>query len=188
MVQALKLQVDVCVGPLASAVGRLSYVKAGAREYSSFAYDTAWLSSAESFEISPDLPLQLGQQTQRAQAVGESSFHHALADTEPDAWGRRIINRAHAKARKANPYLAALNAFDYLCAVDDFSRVGALRLRAPGGAFLSTPAVGQSATPALLELQHMLAASVAVERNTETASDLKYLQGKGTSLGGMRPK
>jgi serine/threonine-protein kinase HipA len=188
MVQAHKAQVEVCVGPLATHVGRLSYVKAGAREYSSFAYDPAWLSSADSFEISPDLPLQEGPQNQRAQTAAQSCFHHALADTEPDAWGRRIINRAHAKARKANPHLPALNAFDYLCAVDDFSRVGALRLRAPGGGFLSTPAVGQTATPALLELQHMLAASRAVERNLETASDLKYLQGKGTSLGGMRPK
>ena len=188
MVQAHKAQVEVCIGPLATRVGRLSYVKAGAREYSSFVYDAGWLASAEGFEISPDLPLQEGQQNQRAQTVAESCFHHALADTEPDAWGRRIINRAHAKARRANPHLPALNAFDYLSAVDDFSRVGALRLRTPGGHFLSTPAPGQSATPALLELQHMLAASRAVERNSETASDLKYLQGKGTSLGGMRPK
>jgi len=34
----------------------------------------------------------------------------------------------------------------------------------------------------------MMMASNAVELSQETAEDLKYLQGKGTSLGGMRPK
>jgi serine/threonine-protein kinase HipA len=34
----------------------------------------------------------------------------------------------------------------------------------------------------------MLTASRAVELGTETAQDLAYLRGKGTSLGGMRPK
>jgi serine/threonine-protein kinase HipA len=39
-----------------------------------------------------------------------------------------------------------------------------------------------------MELPHMLSASRAVEMGDETAQDLLYLQGKGTSLGGMRPK
>ncbi|MHB1312656.1 MAG: type II toxin-antitoxin system HipA family toxin [Gemmatimonadaceae bacterium] len=34
----------------------------------------------------------------------------------------------------------------------------------------------------------MLAATRAVELNTETAEDLSYLRGRGTSLGGLRPK
>ncbi|MEG8055176.1 hypothetical protein QP185_21435 [Sphingomonas aerolata] len=33
-----------------------------------------------------------------------------------------------------------------------------------------------------------MAASRAVETNTETAADLAYLRGRGTSLGGLRPK
>jgi len=40
----------------------------------------------------------------------------------------------------------------------------------------------------LLELEKILLASRAVEMSQETAEDLAYLQGKGTSLGGMRPK
>ncbi len=35
---------------------------------------------------------------------------------------------------------------------------------------------------------HLLSASRAVEANKETAADLAYLRGRGTSLGGMRPK
>jgi len=40
----------------------------------------------------------------------------------------------------------------------------------------------------MLELEKMLSSSRAVELGQETAQDLAYLRGKGTSLGGMRPK
>jgi serine/threonine-protein kinase HipA len=114
-------------------------------------------------------------------------FHAALSDSAPDAWGRRVIERAHAKARKDDPTRAPLCELDYLCAVDDFSRIGALRLH-QNGQYLGSADAGQRSTPPLLELAHMLSASRAIENNEETAQDLKYLQGKGTSLGGMRPK
>ena len=58
----------------------------------------------------------------------------------PDAWGRRVIARDHAKRRKDAPQLAALTEIDYLLAVDDFSRVGALRLRDSDGRWLRTVA------------------------------------------------
>jgi serine/threonine-protein kinase HipA len=89
-----------------------------------------WLASPDRFEVSPDLPLVEGHLVRRAPNKHDSCFHFALADTEPDAWGCRVIARAHARERKKNPSLPALSAFDYLSAVDDFSRVGALRLRA----------------------------------------------------------
>ena len=185
---ALKQQVAVCIGKAGQTVGQLSYVKEGAREYSAFAYDNAWLSDPARFEVSPDLALVSGQQVRRAPSKIDSCFHHALADTEPDAWGRRVIARAHARARKTSPQLKALNAFDYLSAVDDFSRMGALRLQHGSGAFLQTVDEGQRATPSLVDLLRIFEASRAVEGGQETAEDLRYLQGKGTSLGGMRPK
>lgn len=40
----------------------------------------------------------------------------------------------------------------------------------------------------MIELAHLLAATRAFETNTETAADLAYLRGRGTSLGGLRPK
>jgi serine/threonine-protein kinase HipA len=185
---ALKRQVGVCLGKAERPIGQLTYVKDGAREYSSFAYDNPWLASHDRFEVSPDLPLVEGHLVRRAATKHDSCFHFALADTEPDAWGCRVIARAHARERKKNPSLPALTAFDYLSAVDDFSRVGALRLRDDAGKFLRTAEKGQRATPPLVELQRMYDASRAVERGNETAEDLKYLLGKGTSLGGMRPK
>ena len=184
----LQQQVDVCVGKLGTLVGQLRYVKQGQRENSSFAYDAGWLASARRFEVSPDLPLVLAHQTRRAPSKSDSVFHFAMADSAPDAWGRRVIARAHARERKRNPQLGALTEMDYLAAVDDFSRVGALRLRDAGGTFLRTAAESQRSAPPLVELKHIYAASQAVEKNQETAADLRYLQGTGTSLGGMRPK
>jgi serine/threonine-protein kinase HipA len=61
-----------------------------------------------------------------------SAFHAAIADTEPDGWARRVIQRDHAKrrqeAKRAGETIDSrpLNSMDYLLAVDDFSRVGAL--------------------------------------------------------------
>lgn len=181
-------RVDVCVGKAGVLAGHLSYAKQGQREFSTFAYDTQWLTSPSRFEVSPDLPLMAGFQARRAPSKADSIFHLALADTAPDAWGRRVIARAHAKERKNNPNLAALTELDYLTAVDDFSRVGALRLRDAQGIFLRTFEDGKRTTPPLVELEHIYSASRAVETSQETAQDLAYLQGKGTSLGGMRPK
>ncbi len=67
-------------------------------------------------------------------------------------------------------------------------RVGALRLRDEHGIFLRNIGDGQRAPTPLLELAHVLGASRAVELKTETEADLLYLRGRGTSLGGLRPK
>lgn len=183
-----KVEVDVCVGCSELPVGKLIYVKDGAREFSQFAYREEWLTGVQAFDISPDLSRTLGYQLRKRPSKDESTFFLAMGDTEPDAWGRRVIARAHAKARKLNPSLAALTELDYLCAVDDFSRIGALRLRNEAKAYLHNVKAGKRTTPPLLELGKMLTASRAVEMGQETVEDINYLQGKGTSLGGMRPK
>ena len=182
----LRHDVDVCVGEAALSTGRLTFVQDGAREYSAFAYDASWLAHRMRFAISPDLPLVAGHVTRRSPTPDDSCFPFAFADTAPDAWGRRIIARAHAKRRDEDPDLPPLTAFDYLAAVDDVSRVGALRLKDRNGVFLRSGT--RHRTPPLLELEHLYAASRAVEAGTETPEDLAFLQGKGTSLGGLRPK
>lgn len=77
---------------------------------------------------------------------------------------------------------------DYLLGVDDRSRIGALRLLDQSGNFLRTIEDGSHGTPPLLELAQLISATRAVELNKETEADLHYLRGRGTSLGGMRPK
>ncbi|MEI7437649.1 MAG: HipA domain-containing protein [bacterium] len=185
---AQKIQLDVCIGKEGLPIGELAYVKDGAREYSVFAYNQDWLRHPAHFTVSPDLALMPGHQVRKPPTKDDPRFFLALADTEPDAWGRRVIARAHAKERKKDPTLKALTELDYLCAVDDFSRIGALRLCNDKGDFLRTVEQGVRATAPLLELEHIFKASRAVERSQESAQDLHYLLGKGTSLGGMRPK
>lgn len=47
---------------------------------------------------------------------------------------------------------------------------------------------GRRNTPPLQELGRILQTSQALERSEETLEDLRCLLGKGTSLGGIRPK
>ena len=185
---SIKQQVDVCIGKAGMPVGSLIYVKRGRRENAAFVYDERWLGDPARFKVSPDLELIAGYQQRKAPSAHDSTFHFAIADTAPDAWGRRVIARDHAKRRKDKPALAALTEMDYLLAVDDFSRIGALRLRGQDGGYYRTVEEGKRGTPPLLELQRMYEASRAVEKGQETTEDLRYLLGKGTSLGGMRPK
>lgn len=184
----IKTELDVCLGKVGTPVGKLVFVRNGPRMFTQFAYFQSWLDDKETFNVSPDLTPAPTYQTRKPASKEDSMFFLAMGDTAPDAWGRRVISRAHAKLRKNDPSLGALTELDYLCAVDDFSRLGALRLRDSRGAFLQSVQAGRRATPPLLELEKMLLSSEAVERGMETAEDLRYLQGKGTSLGGMRPK
>ena len=183
-----RTQMDVFLGKVKKPVGRLIFVKDGQREFSQFAYSDDWLADAQFFDISPDLNRQSGYQLRKPPTKNDTCFFLALADTEPDAWGRRVIARAHAKARAKDASLGPLTEADYLACVDDFSRVGALRLQDENGRYLRSVADGARSTPAFLELEKILLASRAVELSKETTEDLAYLQGKGTSLGGMRPK
>ena len=183
-----RTQMDVFLGKAEKPLGRLIFVKDGQREFSQFAYREDWLADAQFFDVSPDLNRQSGYQLRKPPTKNDTCFFLALADTEPDEWGRRVFARAHAKARAKDASLGPLTEADYLACVDDFSRVGALRLRDESGHSLRSVADGALSTPAFLELEKILLASRAVEVSKETAEDLAYLQGKGTSLGGMRPK
>lgn len=185
--------IQVCLGEEAHLVGQIRYDAQGARESAAFEYDASWLSFRNRFSIEPNLPLVVGPQFHRKIRDG-SIFHASIADTEPDGWGRRVILRDHAKHRKAAQErgeeisASPLNSLDFLLAVNDFSRVGALRFQDEDGIFKRALEEGRCTAPPLIELTHLLAATRAVEMGNETAADLAYLRGCGTSLGGLRPK
>ncbi len=174
-------------------VGTLRYDQQGRRESAAFEYGASWLGDPARFALGPTLPLKPGPQFHRKSPDG-SLFHAAIADTEPDGWGKRVIMRDHVKRRQElrregkEEEAQPLNALDFLLAVDDVSRVGALRFRDENGVFQRAQEEGRRTAPPLIELGALLHASRAVEANEETAADLAYLRGRGTSLGGMRPK
>lgn len=189
----MRRTIAVHLGREETPLGTLFYDQQGARESAAFEYGAQWLASAGRFAIEPGLPLVAGPQFHRKTREG-SVFHAALADTEPDGWGRRVIQRDHAKrrqeARRAGTSVEArpLNSFDYLLAVDDVSRVGALRLKDEEGRYQRAVEEGARRTPPVVELAQLLSATRAVETNSETTADLEFLRGRGTSLGGLRPK
>src|SRR5579863_1070243 len=189
----MKRTIAIAVGDNGRSLATLRYDVQGARENAAFEYDAEWLAVADRFAVEPGLPLVAGPQFHRKGRHG-SVFHGAIADTEPDGWARRVILRDHAKrrqeARRAGVEVEShpLNALDFLLAVDDASRVGALRFQDEGGVFQRAAEEGRRTAPPLIELGHLLSASHAVETHTETAEDLRYLRGRGTSLGGLRPK
>ena len=156
-------------------VGRLFPVARSAAV--SFEYANEWLARSDAFAIDPtSLPLRRGQHH------GQRLFG-AVTDCGPDRWGRALIERAVRKqVLESRPY----QDLDYVLALDDASRIGALRFRrTPDGPFL---AAGDGKIPPVVKLAALLNAADAVHGETETANDLRFLLGQGSPLGGARPK
>src|SRR5262245_40233853 len=99
-------------------VGRLHTAERGASV--SFEYAMEWLQGDGAFAIDPtSLPLQ------RSVQHGAALFG-AMQDCGPDRWGRTLIERAvRKKVLTQRPY----QDIDYVLALDDIARVGALRFR-----------------------------------------------------------
>lgn len=189
----MKRTIAVFLGDGNRRVGTLRFDSQGARQSAAFEYAQEWLARKGRFALEPGLPLIAGPQFHKPVSRDASVFHGAIADTEPDGWARRVILRDHARRRQVakaagtdDPH--TLTSIDFLLAVDDVNRVGALRFQDEDGIFQRAASEGPRTAPPLIELRALLASSRAVETNTETAADLAYLRGRGTSLGGLRPK
>ena len=104
----MRRKIGVWVGDDARKVGALYFDAKGARQSAAFEYDPAWLASGQRFAIDPALPLVAGPQFRQRTANG-SLFHAAIADTEADGWGRKVILRDHAKRRRPTPAASPLN-------------------------------------------------------------------------------
>lgn len=142
-----------------------------------FEYVPEWLGRADAFAIDPtSLPLRSGPHH-------SPTLFGAMQDCGPDRWGRMLIDRAVRKQiLKSRPY----QDLDYVLALDDSSRIGALRFRADADSpFLAS---GHGKIPPVIQLAALLNAANAVHRDTETAKDLRYLLDQGSPLGGARPK
>lgn len=165
-------------------VGRLwSYFNNG-RESASFKYDESWLKNPENFELEPYLPLTEGT----FHTDTKKSIFASFSDCSPDSWGRLLIKQNEEKrAEKEKRARRQLNQIDYLLAVYDFSRHGALRFKqTPDGDFLS--AKDNKAVPPLVELPKLLTASEKVLDDDASYNDIRELLAPGSSLGGARPK
>jgi serine/threonine-protein kinase HipA len=156
-------------------VGRLHPAEPGPSI--SFEYAPEWLQRADAFAIDPtSLPLHRGAHHGRM-------LFGAMQDCGPDRWGRVLIERAvRKKVLTQKPY----RDIDYVLALDDASRIGALRFRFNAGSPFLAPTSGK--LPPLVRLNALLRATDAIHTETETAEDLRFLLGAGSPLGGARPK
>lgn len=152
------------------------------RESATFEYADAWLKHPARFALEPALALGKGPLHTPA---GRQIFG-AIGDSAPDRWGRVLIQRnERRKAREENRPPHALGEIDYLLAVGDTARQGALRFAdKEGGPFLAESVQ----IPPLLRLGELLNAALRMTADNESDEDLKLLLAPGSSLGGARPK
>ncbi len=171
----MSLEVHVDWKGQTQLVGRLHAAERGPSV--SFEYALEWLQRADAFAIDPaSLPLQRGAHHGR-------TLFGAILDCGPDRWGRVLIERAvRKKVLAQKPY----RDIDYVLALDDAARVGALRFRFDASTPFLAPTSGK--LPPLVRLNALLRATDAIHNETETAQDLRFLLGAGSPLGGARPK
>jgi len=162
-------------------VGICRYFAKRGRQSSLFEYADSWLKHPNAFAIDPEnLPLRDGP---FPWSSSQSGLPGALRDTAPDRWGQLLIKRAFRKVRVDR----ALSEIDYLLAINDETRIGALRFKRTGESTFNHD-IDRYRVPPLISLPALLHAADAVYSNSETAEDLKLLLNEGSPLGGARPK
>ncbi|RZT63909.1 serine/threonine-protein kinase HipA [Microcella alkaliphila] len=146
---------------------------------SSLRYTDAYVANPRAYALEPSLPV-----TGTTQPL-DSVLPRSWADAAPDRWGRTLIERQW-RAHAGGAGHHGRDDRDYLLAVSDLTRQGALRFRrADSTAFLADAPI----VPPLIELPRLLRASDAVVRDSDDLAAVKELLDAGTgSLGGARPK
>ena len=171
-------RVRVAFGERLRPVGELVFESDGRRQASMFRYADEWRSAPDGFSIAPTMPLS--QSPFHASASRErprSALLGPIGDGAPDSWGRGLLRRA---------LPGPLTELDYLLAVDDETRQGALRYLDDDGGPLarSYPPV-----PRLSELDELRRLAGAVEGDPNAVASIRdRLVGSASSLGGARPK
>lgn len=153
-------------------------------ESASFEYSHEWLKNNNRFALEPALTLTQGAH----HTPGRKVLFGAIGDSAPDRWGRMLMRRAaRIKAENEQYTPRSLMEIDYLLAVNDFARIGALRFTdVYKGTFLATNE--NTKIPPLIELPKLLYASDKLINDDVTYEEIKLLLAHGSSLGGARPK
>jgi len=169
-------------------MGFLHCTPSRGKEIFAFEYDQDWLQSSHGMTLDPGLRFLRGRQYL---AEDRNNFGMFL-DSSPDRWGRVLLARREALlAREGKRVERRLTELDYLLGVYDGHRMGGLRFRYEGGAFLDDNR--QFASPPWTSLRDLEHASLQLESdgaelNAAYGSWLRMLISSGRSLGGARPK
>ena len=159
-------------------IGILRFGRVRGKQVSTFRYLPEWLERREAFAIAPTLPL--GTQSQHFSSRPDDAtacLPGPISDACPDAWGREIITRSAGRG---------LDELDYLVAVDDKTRQGALRILDDNDVPLA------SDTPPVPRLVEMARLRRLCSNLQAGSGDLRRiameLRGASASMGGARPK
>lgn len=167
-----------------SLMGQLDRSIVRGEEVLAFEYDAAWLQKGEALSLDPRLQLAAGRQYPDA-----SGAFGLFTDSAPDRWGRLLIQRRAALETAGKS--RALYASDYLLAVADTTRMGALRFKLEiQGSFVAQDTA--LSVPPMHQLRELEQVSLNFEDadvgDTQYVEWLQMLFAPGTSLGGARPK
>lgn len=170
--------VQVVLGESRAAVGQLRFTQDGPRQFSTFAYDQAWIKNPRAFAVQPNFPVEGGPfHTSGKPGEMRDALAGAFTDAAPDSWGRRLLERAYGNG---------LSEIQYLIWSDDACRQGALRFQDENGLIIRGKA--SDAVPRLVELDSITRIARAYEQGKEiSAEEMQALAGAGGS-GGARPK
>ena len=168
---------DVVAGTLTEIPSRT-----GSTPSATFAYESAYLKQAGSYNLSPDLYFSGGPQ---ATPIHRQMFM-AFEDAAPDTWGRDLIQeQARLEARARGEYAGRLSSFQSLVRVPDHGRQGALR-------FWDGEVALRHGGPAKpieeWDWVRLVEASRHFTAPHEIDEGLRQLFRYGTSAGGARPK
>ena len=166
-------------------IGKLYVSQTRGNEFCSFEYDSNWLQNGFA-SLDPDLHMFAG----RHYVNGPKTLFGIFADSCPDRWGRKLMDRREElRAKTASEKPRKLTESDYLLGVYDESRMGGLRFKIdPHGEFLSNEK--DYTTPPWTSLRELEQASIAFEQDNIGVDGkwLRQLLAPGSSLGGARPK
>lgn len=152
-----------------------------------FAYSIAWLENPNFFDLDPELQPWEGEQFTST----SMPMFGALADATPNRWGRMLLDRWEAvSAVLEKRPTRTLDDSAYLLAVEDATRMGALRFNRGDGSFLNASGFPVPTLKDLLCLANICLSveTTASEQQPDYASRLARLVSASAALGGARPK
>jgi len=152
----MKRNIDVMLGD-GVEVGTLRYDLQGRRESAAFEYGAGWLGAPARFALGPTLSAPGGTTVSSQVKRPVLYFMPRLPTPNPMGGQGGVIMRDHIKRRqecavKEKKKRSRSTRLIYLLAVDDFSRVGALRFRDEEAGFSARGKKGAGPAPPLIEL------------------------------------
>ena len=173
--------------PAQHFVGELHHERVRGNSVYKFCFSPEWLEKHSNITLCANLLNTTGWQYSTGELFG------CFGDALPDRWGRTLIDiREQLNAREEGRAPRSLSSYDYLCQLDDATRMGGLRFKKDDdNNFLNDSET--LSVPPITSIRELIDASLHIEQHIEKGIKIedkwiRQLYAPGTSLGGARPK